>query len=139
MSGYHLRERSPKHWAIVIDDKDPVTGKRRKRIWHSFRGTKAEAKIKAAQLITERENGTYVEPSKETVESFVRTRIEQWEASGEISARTAQRYRQLLQNQIAPYLGGRVLQRLKPLDIEQWHTILKQQGRVRGKGGVAAR
>jgi integrase len=33
-----------------------------------------------------------------------------------------------------------VLQRLKPLDIEQWHTALRNSGRVReGGGGVAAR
>src|SRR5262245_32666879 len=38
----HLRERSPGHWAIIIDVRDPVTGQR-KRKWHSFRGTKREA------------------------------------------------------------------------------------------------
>jgi hypothetical protein len=34
----HLRERSPGHWAIVIDVRDPQTGKRKRR-WHSFKGT----------------------------------------------------------------------------------------------------
>ncbi len=38
----HIRERSPGHWAIVLDVRDPATGKR-KRKWHSFRGTKREA------------------------------------------------------------------------------------------------
>src|SRR5262249_52408778 len=80
MSGYHLKERSPKHWAIVIDDKDPVTGKRRKRIWHSFRGTKAEAKIRAAQLITEREKGQRVEPAKITVAVFLDRWLEHMQA-----------------------------------------------------------
>jgi hypothetical protein len=31
------RERSPGHWAIVIDVRDLTTGKRRRR-WHSFAG-----------------------------------------------------------------------------------------------------
>jgi len=32
-------ERSPGHYAIIIDLRDPATGKR-KRKWHSFKGTK---------------------------------------------------------------------------------------------------
>ena len=134
----HIRERSPGHWAIVLDVADPQTGKRRRK-WHSFRGNKREAQKECARLITEIGQGSYVERSKETVEGFVGTRIDQWEAAGDISARTAQRYRQLLRNQIAPHLGAKALQKLKPLDIEQWHTTLKKQGRVRGQGGVAAR
>jgi hypothetical protein len=46
----HLRERSPGHWAIVIDVRDPQSGKR-KRKWHSFKGTKREAQIKNADRI----------------------------------------------------------------------------------------
>jgi hypothetical protein len=38
----HIRERSPGHWAIIIDQRDPATGKR-KRKWHSFKGTKRQA------------------------------------------------------------------------------------------------
>jgi hypothetical protein len=29
----HIRERSPGHWAIVIDVRDPATSKRKRR-WH---------------------------------------------------------------------------------------------------------
>jgi hypothetical protein len=38
----HIRQRSPGHWAIVIDVRDPQTGKRKRR-WHSLAGTKREA------------------------------------------------------------------------------------------------
>jgi len=41
----HIRERSPGHWAIVIDVRDPQTGKRKRR-WHSFKGTKRQAQIR---------------------------------------------------------------------------------------------
>ena len=44
----HLRERSPGHWAIVIDVRDPVSGQRKQ---HSFRDTKREPQIKKAELI----------------------------------------------------------------------------------------
>ncbi len=45
----HIRERSPGHWAIVIDLRDPETGKRRRK-WHSFRGTKREAQVECSRL-----------------------------------------------------------------------------------------
>jgi integrase len=73
------------------------------------------------------------------VADFVRARVDQWEAAGDISARTAQRYRQLVENQIVPHLGTKTLQKLRPLDIEGWHTTLRNGGRVRDKGGIAAR
>jgi integrase len=120
----HLRERSPGHWAIVIDVRDLQTG-RRKRRWHSFAGSKRQAQIECAKLIASVGKGDYVEPSKTTVAEFAQSRIDQWEASGEISARTTQRYRQLLNNQIAPYLGAKILAKLRPLDIEGWHTSLR--------------
>jgi len=134
----HIRERSPGHWAIVIDVRDPQTGKRKRR-WHSFAGTKRQAQVECARLLTEIKNGTHIDPSRITVAEFVGARVDQWEAAGDISARTAQRYRQTVKNQIVPHLGTKVLQKLRPLDIEEWHTTLRSTGRVRGEGGIAAR
>ena len=48
----HIRERSSGHWAIVLDTRDPVTGKRKRR-WHSFAGAKRQAQIECARLISE--------------------------------------------------------------------------------------
>ena len=59
----HLRERSPGHWAIVIDVRHPTTGKR-KRKWHSFVGTKRQAQVECAKLIAEVNNGTALDPAK---------------------------------------------------------------------------
>jgi len=120
----HIRERSPGHYAIILDVRDPVTGKR-KRKWHSFAGTKRQAQVKCAELVAAAGRGDYIEPSKATVADFVRARIDQWEAAGDITARTAERQRQLLKHQIAPHLGAKVLRKLRPLDIEQWHTALR--------------
>lgn len=140
MSG-HVRQRGQKgQWYGIFDVLDPVTGKRKRR-WQKLENCKGKRDAEKAceRLIAQRDDGAYVEPSKTTVAEFVRARVNQWEAAGDISARTAQRYRQLVENQIAPHLGARALQKLKPLDIEEWHTMLRNGGRVRGKGGVAAR
>ena len=54
----HLRERAPGRWAIVIEMHDPETGKR-KRKWHSFKGTKREAQTETSRLISAISAGTY--------------------------------------------------------------------------------
>ena len=44
----HLVERSPGHWAIVLEIRDPESGKR-KRKWHSFAGGRRAAARSALQ------------------------------------------------------------------------------------------
>jgi hypothetical protein len=50
-------ERSPGHWAIILDLRDPATGER-KRKWHSYTGTKRGAQIECARLISEIKGGS---------------------------------------------------------------------------------
>jgi Phage integrase, N-terminal SAM-like domain len=128
----HIHRRGRQSWEIKFDaGRDPATGKRKIQ-YHSFRGTKREAQVKLAELVASVGSGSYVEPSRVPVGDFIRGRVNQWEAAGDISARTAQRYRQLVENQIAPHLGTTLLQKLTRLDVEGWHTTLRN-------GGLAAR
>ena len=66
----HIRERSPGHFAIILDIRDPATGMRKRR-WHSFVGTKRAAQIECARLVCELQGGTYIDPSKMTVAAFL--------------------------------------------------------------------
>jgi integrase len=124
MSRGHIRRRGEGSWELKFDDGNDAGGKRRIR-YVSFKGTKKEAQTKLAELIAAVGKGSYVEPIKSIVADFVRARVNQWEAAGNISARTAQRYRQLVENQIVPHLGAKLVQRLALLDIEGWHTTLR--------------
>ena len=126
----HIRRRGERSWELKFDlgPRDPGTGKRQIR-YCSFKGTKRAAQVKLAELVTAANHGSYIEPTKTTVADFVRVRIDQWEASPEgITARTAQRYRQLTEHQIIPHLGAKPLQKLTRLDIEGWHNALHQAG-----------
>ena len=135
----HIRRRGERSWEIKFDlGVDPVTGKRETR-YASVKGTKREAQAKLAELIASVASGSHIDTSKITVAEFVRARIDQWEASGDITALTAQRYRQLTENQIVPFIGAMVLQKVRPLHIERWHTELRIKGRADGEGGIAAR
>jgi integrase len=132
----HLRERSPGHWAIVIDVRDPQTGKRRRR-WHSFTGTKREAQVEAARLISEQKNGTAVEPSRLTLAAFFERWIEHMQ--GQVSPRSHERYAELCRKNLAPLLGGLTLTKLQPAHISAAYAKALTSGRWDGSGGLSAR
>ena len=135
----HIQQRGKNSYRLKFDaGRDEKTGERQTQ-FVTFRGSKRQAQIKLAELITAVDQSRYVEASKITVADFVRSRVDLWEAAGEISARTSARYRELVENQIAPHLGARPLQKLRTIDIETWHTTLRNSGRADGKGGLSPR
>jgi hypothetical protein len=50
-----------------------------------------------------------------------------------LAPKTAERYRQLAEQQIYPHLGTIMLQKLKPLKLQEWHGILIRSGGKDGK------
>ena len=131
-----IRERSPGHWAIILDQHDAATGKRRRK-WHSFKGTKREAQVECSRLITEQRTGGYVEPSKTTLAQF----FDRWlkHIKPNVSARTHERYSDLLIKNLAPVLGAKILSKLQPIDISEAYAKLLETGRRNGAGGLSPR
>ena len=121
----HIRERSPGRWAIVLDHHDPMTG-RRKRRWHSFKGTKREAQVRCAELVAELQSGTSVDPSKITVAEFLDRFDRDW-AALHVSARSRDRYRFALDH-VRRHLGNRMLQKISPADIAALYASLSREG-----------
>jgi integrase len=120
----HIRERSPGHWAIVFDARDPRTGQRKRR-WHRFKGTKREAQIECARLISV-QSGAAVDPSRLTLAQFLDRFEADWVAV-HVSARTGERYRQLLDH-ARRHLGDRQLQKLRPADLAALYATLARAG-----------
>jgi integrase len=131
----HIRERSPGHWAIVIDVRDPEAGKRKQR-WYSFKGTKRQAQVECARLISELQTGAAVEPSRMTVSAFLERWIEHME--GQVSPRTHERYAEIARKNLAPLLGGLTLTKLKPAHISTAYAKALTSGRRDGTGGLSA-
>jgi integrase len=132
----HIRERSPGHWAIVIDVRDPQTGKRKQR-WHSFKGSKRQAQTECARLIAELQNGTAVEPSRMTVAAFLERWIEHMK--GQISPRSHERYAEIARKNLAPLLGALMLAKLQPAHISAAYAKALTSGRRDGQGGLSPR
>jgi integrase len=131
----HIRERSPGHWAIVLDIRDPETG-RRKRKWHSFEGTKRAAQTECSRLITAVNGGSYAEPSKLKLGEFLETWLESVRA--QLAPRTFERYTDIVRKNINPLLGGAVLGSLKPVNISTAYAKALRSGRRDGSGGLSA-
>jgi integrase len=132
----HIRERSPGRWAIVLDLRDPGTGKR-KRKWHAFTGTKRQAQTECSRLITEMSRGTYLEPAKETVAQFLDRWLEHTEPN--VAPRTLERYQEIARKNLAPLLGHALLMRLRPEQISSAYAKALKTGRRDGTGGLSPR
>ena len=130
----HIRERSPGHWAIVLDVRDPATGKRK---WHSFCGTKREAQVECSKLVTEMAKGSYMEPSKLTLAQF----LDQWLTSIEprVVPRTFERYQEIAHKNLVPLLGQVTLTKLRPDEIAAAYSRALKSGRRDGSGGLSPR
>lgn len=108
-------------WQIVIEgERDPVTGKRSRK-YKTVRGRKKEAEKVMAEMITKIEHGTYVEPSKMTLNDL----LEQWLESyckPNLQPRSYESYRMIARRHFAESLGKIKLQDLKPIHIQSYQT-----------------
>jgi integrase len=139
----HIRRRGTNSWELKYDVPRLEGG--RHIVYRSVKGTRREAAAELARLLARVVDGGHVDPSKLTVGEHLLARLAQWRAAGTISPKTAERYSGLIEYQIRPHLGSRLLQKLSTRDIEAWHSALlakgrrDRRGRLDGESGVSAR
>jgi integrase len=131
----HIRERSPGRWAIVLDTQD-ARGKRRRK-WHSFKGTKRQAQVECARLIADIRNGTAIEPNKLTLAVFLDKWLDQVKPA--VAPRTHERYAELVRAYLTPALGTTLLTKLQPMAISRAYSAALTSGRRKRTGGLSPR
>jgi integrase len=132
----HIRERSPGHWAIVIDAREPHTGKRLRK-WFSFRGTKREAQIECARRISIAQIGTGIEPGRITVAEFLDRWLEHMHTL--VSPRTCECYAEVVKAYLKPALGHVRLTKLRAPEIAATYAKALESGRRTRTGGLSPR
>lgn len=132
----HLVERSPGKWAIVLDLPDNGSGRRRRK-WHTFKGTKRQAETEKARLIAAMSGGTYIEPTKQTVAEF----LEEWLTfiRPSVAPKTWERYAEICRKTIAPQIGPVVLSKLRTDRIDAGLSRMLSAGRRDATGGLSPR
>src|SRR5262245_46050685 len=126
----NITRRGKNSFRIKVDiGRDPITNKRRIRLV-TVKGNKRDAEAELARLLAEQASGAGVDPSKITVSDFLK-RWQDDHVAVNVSAKTGERYRQLIRNQIVPHIGAVQLQRLRPHHLTHLYGTL-------GKTGLAA-
>ncbi|MDR5727951.1 MAG: site-specific integrase [Terriglobia bacterium] len=124
-----ITRRGMSSWRLKFDVGRAASGKRQIR-YLTVRGKRRDAERELAKHLTAFHQGTSVEPSNITVTEYIRG----WLDTADVSPKTLERYRQLAEQQIIPHLGAHTLQKLRPVHIQDWHTVLLKEG---GKDGSA--
>src|SRR5215813_3632235 len=134
MSRGNITKRGKNSWRIKFDVGTDASGKRLTR-YVTVKGKRQDAQRELTRLLREADAGTLPEPSNMTVAEYLRGWLD---GPNDLAPKTKERYRELAENQIIPQLGNKLMQRLKPAEIEQWHKPLVTSGAKNG-GPLAAR
>jgi integrase len=134
----HLKERpmGSSQWSIILDSGKDIHGKRQRR-WYSFKGTKRQAQIECARLISEMQNGGGVDPHRLTVAEFLTRWLKH--VQPQVSGRTHERYSEIVRVNLIPALGTGLLTKLQPMAISTAYATALTSGRRRGTGGLSPR
>ncbi|WP_026975842.1 site-specific integrase [Alicyclobacillus contaminans] len=121
MRGHITRKKGSKKWYIVIDVRDE-NGKRHRK-WISGFNTKREAEQALPRVLQEYESGLYAPVQKETVETYLHRWLEV--KKPQIAYGTYRKYEWLIRKHIIPKLGRIELQKLRPMDLQKFYTLLR--------------
>lgn len=113
-------------------------GEGRRQVMKGGFNTQKEAQTALRAVLTKLDEGTYIEPSKDTVASFMRSWLDSIRGSG-IRPSTFAAYETLAEKHIIPALGATSLQKLTPAMLNAFYGELLDHGRRDGKGGLSPR
>ena len=132
-----VQKKNKNSWRLVFDLDRDHTGRRRQKVV-AFKGSKRNAEIELARLISELENGGFVEPQTLTLGDYLERWLDSQKASS-VSAKTFERYDEICRMHLVPNLGSNRLQKLQPMQIQSYYSEAHKNGRLNGKGGLSAR
>jgi integrase len=114
-----------------------AAGKRRQK-WHTVRGGKKDAERELTRLLHEINIGAYVEPSRMSLSDYLDRWLEHY-ARPSVSAKTFERYEEIIRLHLKPALGYHPLSKPQPLHIARYYAEALVSGRKDGGGGLSAR
>jgi integrase len=119
-------------WSVVID-RGRANG-RRKQSWLSGFSTKRDAEKALTEALGRLDKGSYVAPSKETLEEFL---VGEWLPAIRSTVRgsTFDSYRRVIEGRVLPTIGGIRLQALSAADLNRLYADLLESGKRNGGGG----
>lgn len=133
----NITKRGKGSWRIKFDaGTDPATGKRNTQ-FVTVRGTKKEAEAELSRRLAQVDEGEFVAKSATTVTEYCRFWLKSI-APAKASAKTLERYGEIVEKHIVPRLGATTLQKLDGSRIDEFYNHLRSDGRLDGKGALSA-
>ena len=123
-------------WFFVVDIA-PSGGARKQVRRRGFR-TKREAQAELTRALHSLGEGTFVEPSRLTVQEWFETWLAGLRVVG-LEDSTIDSYDRNLHNHVLPSIGAARLQSLTPVDLDRLYARLLSRGRRDGRGGLSAK
>ncbi|MDD5476301.1 MAG: tyrosine-type recombinase/integrase [Syntrophales bacterium] len=115
-----------KKYKIIIEaGKHPVTG-RRKRITRIVDGRKPKAEKLCADILRQLEQGTYIEPHKQTVTEYMEHWLETYAIN--LAPSTYAGYKRIVTAHISTQLGHIPLIKLQPIQVQGYYSSRLQAG-----------
>jgi integrase len=125
----NITRRGKDSWRLKFDiGRDPANGKRRTAYKTVRAKTKSEAQAELRRELSRYDAGAWVEPNRLTVATYLETWLTD-HAATEVSAKTAERYGELLRHHVIPHVGAVALAKLAPVHIQSLRTTLLTEGR----------
>ncbi|GBE21019.1 MAG TPA: hypothetical protein ENG98_00790 [Actinobacteria bacterium] len=141
----HIRKRTHKtkdgrttvNWYVVIELERDADGKRRQK-WYGGYRTRKEAEAARIEILHQINTGTFVEPTKTTLEEWA---LRTWLPliADRVKPSTLDSYRLNLELHVLPTLGRRQVRRLTPAMLNQLYTELLTTGNIKTGGGLSAK
>lgn len=135
-----LIERSRGVWEVQLSlGNDPITGKRR-RVYRTVRGTKADARKVRDQLRREHESGLKVDSDRVTFSQFAETWTESRKISGSANEKTIMADKRKL-DYMAQFVGDAPLKDIDAQTVEALYTAVRDAKHKEGRsfGGASMR
>ena len=122
-----IRKRTDGRWeARYTVGFDPVTGKQKQK--SIYGKTQREVRERLAEITTELDNGTYIEPSKNTVGEWLDTWVGTY-AQFSVKPYTLDAYQRICHNYLTPALGTLRLSELTAPHIQRFYnSLLMERG-----------
>lgn len=120
----------------MLDIGGDESGRRQQRTKGGFR-TRKECEAALTETLQRLATGNFVEPSRETVATFLTRWLESARAS--VRPSTLEGYRLLIESYIKPKIGSTPLQRLSPGALNALYSDLLESGRRNRPGGLSPR
>ncbi len=131
-----IKQRGKGVWRLVFDLERDHTGRRRQKVV-TFKGNRSDAEAELTQQLAKAKNGGLVEPNNLTVAEYLARWIEH--VATRTSAKTQERYEEIVRLGLVPHLGAIKLSKLRPIDIQGFYAEALKSGHMQRAGGLSAR